>query len=470
MRVGQTSAFFFVANITSSVIAFGATIYFTRTLEEDLLGTYFLALAVLIWASVVLGRPIQSAVTKRLSESGDTGFLTAGYLLQTGVFVVCVVLVFLFRSELQSYLGVDFALPLLVLLFVSLSLKYVKAALQGEHRMHVASGLQPINFGLRSIVQVVAIALGFQLAGLFFGYGLAGAVATIVGIVFLQSRPTLPTREHFERLASFARYSWLGKISSRAFSSLDTLVLGLFVAKGLITYYEIAWNLASIFAIFGVGISQTMFPEISKLSDGEKTEQIETLIEDALTYAGLLLIPGFVGSLIIGDLILKVYGEGYATASTVLVVLVGARLVYIYANQLMNALNGINRPDLAFRVNGAFLVVNVSQNLLLVYLFDWIGAAVATTLSAVVSLALAYRYLESLVTVRVPLREVSIQWLAALAMGVVVLVARTPLPETWLAGFGLAAIGAVVYFGLLYLLSDQFKRTVRNNLPESTFT
>ncbi|ERG94887.1 MAG: hypothetical protein J07HQW2_01329, partial [Haloquadratum walsbyi J07HQW2] len=45
MRVGQTSAIYFAANIFSSVLGFAATVYFTRTLNEDLLGKYFLVVA-----------------------------------------------------------------------------------------------------------------------------------------------------------------------------------------------------------------------------------------------------------------------------------------------------------------------------------------------------------------------------------------------------------------------------------------
>lgn len=465
MRVGRTSAVFFVMNILSSVFAFLATIYFTQTLDEDLLGKYFLVVAVLIWASVVLGRPFQSAVTKRLSETQDTGYLTAGFLIQTMVFVLFSAVLLLFRGRVNAYLGVDAVFALIGLLFVSFLYKFVSASLQGEHRMHIVAMLQPVNFGVRSLVQVGAVFVGLGLSGLLFGYGVAVLLAALVGIVFLQSTPSRPTREHFDRLVSFARYSWLGKVSSRAFASMDTIILGLFVTKSFIAYYEIAWNLASIFAIFGVGISQTLFPEISKLSGEENVDQVETLVEDSLAYAGLFLIPGFVGSLVVGDMVLKVYNTQYAIASTVLFVLTGARLVYAYADQLTNALSGIDRPDLSFRVNLAFVLVNVSLNLLLVYVYGWVGAAVATTASAIVSLVLGYWYLDSLLTVTIPYGELSKQWVAAVVMGIVVAAGRQPLPSTWLAGFGLAGVGGLVYFVLLFGLSTRFRTTLRDNLP-----
>lgn len=465
MRVGQTSVIYLGANVLSSVAGFLATIYFTRTLPESELGTYFLAVAVLIWASVVFGRPFQSAVTKRLSETGESEYLTAGFCIQTGGFVLVAGGALLFRAQLNAYLGVDAVLPLLGLLFAALAFDFVKASLQGERRTHLAALLQPVNYGSRALVQVAVVSVGLGVFGLLAGYGVALVLGTLVGVVVLQARPGLPARYHFDRLLSFARYSWLGKVSSRAFASMDTIVLGVFVAKSFVTYYEIAWNLASVLAIFGAGISQTLFPEISKLAADQNQRQVEVLVEDSLAYAGLFLIPGVVGSLLIGDLVLRVYAPQYAIAAQVLTVLMASRLIYAYGGQLTNALSGVDRPDLAFRVNLAFIAVNVTLNVGLVAVYGWIGAAVATTVSAAVALVLGYLYLQSLLTVRVPIGELARQAAAAGGMALVVAAARQPLPTTWQAGFGLALTGGVVYFGLLFGLSARFRRTIGDNLP-----
>jgi O-antigen/teichoic acid export membrane protein len=465
MRVGQTSAVYFIANIASSALGFAATVYFTRTLDEDLLGKYFVIVAVLIWGTVALGRPFQSAVTKRLSETDDGGYLTAGLVIQTGAFLFVAMLFGVLREPISRYLGADVVGTLITLLFFTLGYKFVVAVLQGERRMHIAAVLQPVNVGIRSVVQVGVVFLGFELLGLLTGYGIAVAIATTIGVVVLHSTPTRPKRRHFRRLLSFAKYSWLGKISSRAFASMDTLILGLFAADAFIAYYEVAWNLASIFAIFGVGISQTLFPEMSKLSGEENIRQIEILIEDSLSYAGLFLIPGFLGSVIIGDMILRVYGPQYDTGAMVLYVLLFARLIYAYAGQFTNALSGVDRPDLAFRVNGMFIVVNVVLNLSLVHLFGWVGAAVATATSATVSLVFGHRYLSRQLTVKIPLQELSLQWIAAVVMTGVVIVGRQSLSNTWITGAVLAGVGGVVYFGTLYGISAQFRTIVQNNVP-----
>jgi O-antigen/teichoic acid export membrane protein len=101
----------------------------------------------------------------------------------------------------------------------------------------------------------------------------------------------------------------------------------------------------------------------------------------------------------------------------------------------------------------------------LVAVYGWIGAAVATTVSAAVALVLGYLYLQSLLTVRVPIGELARQAAAAGGMALVVAAARQPLPTTWQAGFGLALTGGVVYFGLLFGLSARFRRTIGDNLP-----
>lgn len=465
MRIGQTSFVYFLADVGTSVVGFLATVYLTRHVADSVLGTYFLAVAVLIWLTVLLGGTVQSGVTKRLSENGDLGYVSAGAVLQAVLFVVSGGVLWLARPVVDGYIGAEVT-PLLVgLLAAGLALSFVSGILKGQHDVHVAALLRPVDRGVRSVLQVAAAALGFGLVGLLAGYGVAALVAAAVGAVYASVRVARPTRTHIEHLLAYVRYSWLERASSRAFASMDTLVLGAFVAPNLIAYYEIAWNLASLLAIFGVAIAETMFPEMSRLTSGGDEEQVRGLVEDALAFGGLFLVPGLFGSYLIGARVLRIYESAYTQAATILVVLVAARLVYAYQSQLSTALNGIDRPDLAFRVNGLFFGVNIVLNVLLVWRFGWIGAAVATAISTAAALALGYRYLDALIGVRVPVRELARQWIAAAAMAVVVYMAQQVLPTGLPATLVLVGIGGAVYLGVLTSISSRFRNTVIRNFP-----
>jgi O-antigen/teichoic acid export membrane protein len=249
---------------------------------------------------------------------------------------------------------------------------------------------------------------------------------------------------------------------------MDTVVLGLFVANGLIGVYEIAWNLASILAIFGVSASRAVFPKMSQLaSEGEHSE-VSHLLNEAVRFTGLFLIPGLVGGALIGDRVLQVYGSSFVKGYHILLVLIAARTVYAYEAQFVSALNAINRPDLGFKIEGVFLVVNLVLNLILVSEFGWYGAAVATFVSALVALVIGYVAVSRVIDFTLPLAEIARQTGASLIMGGLVLLGESVLSGGMFVTFGLVLLGAATYFVVLLALSPKLRSTVRANVPTVT--
>jgi O-antigen/teichoic acid export membrane protein len=149
----------------------------------------------------------------------------------------------------------------------------------------------------------------------------------------------------------------------------------------------------------------------------------------------------------------------------VLVVLVLARLLYVYQSQFTNVLSAIDRPEITLRVNAAFVATNLGLNLGLVAAFGWLGAAVATATSAGVGLVLSYGYLRRYVTVPIPAGELASQATAAVVMGVAVYATRQYAGAGIAWTFGLVAVGGVVYFAVLAGLSRRFRATIERNLP-----
>jgi len=472
VRIGQTSVVHFGSELLASLAGFLATLYIARELGSGTLGTYALFVAVLIWLKTIFGSGLHQAVTKRVSEGdGGTEYFGAGVVIQTAVFLALIAGLVVARQLINDYLGFPGAALLGLALGVVLAYSLVTAALNGAEKVHIAALLQPLDRMVQSGVQLAVVffgLLGGGIAGLVWGYVVGAGVAACAGALLLSLRPALPTRDHLSRVLEFTRYSWLSGIEGRSFSAMDTVVLGLFVTSSFIGFYEVAWNLASLLAIFGNSIAEALFPTISKLDNDAEYEAIRDLVGNGLTYTGLFLIPGLIGVLFIGDALLAIYGPEFQRATTVLAILVAARLVYAYEAQLVNALNAIDYPEVAFRVNIVFIAANVSLNLVLVYLYGWVGAAVGTALAAVVGLVAAYYALTDVITVNVPIGEIARQFAAAGVMGLCLYPTRGIIfgfvRKPLLQAFVLVAFGAAVYFAALILLSTRFRTTVQDNI------
>jgi len=479
MKFGQTSVVVFVSKVVGSALGFLATLYFARELGAEVLGVYALVLTVVAWLILVAELGIGSALVKRFSEGDEQGaYLAAAavwvLLLATTLSVAAVA----GRPVIESYIGeFDRYVALSVfwfvvgLIFAKLFYRTTVRVLKGERKVHIAGLLQPVKTGGQSLLQLGLVVLGFGLLGMLVGAILGAIVVGLLGLLWVTVRPARPAKRHFRSLFDYAKFSWLGNLQARAFNEVDILLLGVFVQTSLVGVYSVAWSLAKFLDLFGTAIRSTLFPELSYKSAQESRQAAAGLVEDSLAYTGLIATPGLVGGTLLGDRLLALYGEAFVDGAAVLGFLILAVLLFSYQKQLMGALNGLDRPDLAFRVNAVFVALNAGLNLVLISQYGIEGAAVASVLSTAVSLGLAYYMLSQLISFDMPLAELTRQWTAALTMGAAVLAAREVVETASLVNNNavivvlLVGLGAAVYFLTLLAISTEFRATVDRNLP-----
>jgi len=474
MRLGQTSAVYLVSKIAASALGFLGTIYLTRTLGEEIYGFYAITLALVGWLGLVKSVGFGQAIIKRMTEGDEPdAYLAAGTAIKAGLTLLVAAGVLLFREQVDAYVGQPVAAFVVLLLVVTIFSDLINAALQGSHRVHIYAPLSTAKQGARTLAMVGLVVIGFELSGMLVGHAVGTALVATAALWIVKPTLVIPRWRHVRELVDFAKFSWLGNVRSRAFSDMDIIVLAFFVSAGLTGIYAVAYSLATFVSIFGNAIQTTLFPELSKRSASGDSEMVRTLTTDALAYSGLFLIPGTVGAALLGDRLLRVYGPGFEAGAAVLAILLVGLLLYTYCRQLLNTLNAIDRPDLAFRANAAFIAANLVGNVALVYAIGWVGAAIATALSALVGLGWAAYYTHRQVGLDVPSGEIARQAVAALLMGTVVYGGRVVGEATlgWVDDYNavfaviLVGLGAGVYFVALLAISKRFRHTVRDNLP-----
>ena len=456
-------------------MGFIATIYFARLLGADPLGIYYLVIGVVSWLAIAGKIGVSGAVTKRVSEGEEQEkYAAAGFSFIILLFVVLSASLLVLQPYVDNYFGHPATGYVVLILLVTLIWSIVSSLLSGLHLVHLRGILSPVKTGGQSLLQIGAVAAGLGLTGLFLGYIVGLALTIVIGGAFVFRRFSglqLPETRHYRSLFDYAKFSWLGNLESRMFNYTDIIVLGFFVPSALIGVYSIAWNIAMFLILFSGSISTTLFPEMSEQSANDDLQSVANLLEDALSYAGLILIPGLVGGLILGERILRIYGEEFTQGTVVLGILISAALVRAYQKQFLNTLNAIDRPDLSFRANILFVIANLALNGMLIYLYGWLGAAIATMLSVAVSLVVAHQYLTSIIDFTIPYTEISRQWLAAFIMGTVVYGGFYAENTYGVLGHNagtvvlLVTLGAAVYFLILLLISTTFRTTVDRNLP-----
>lgn len=479
LRLGQTSIVFFLSKLLASALGFVATIYIARLLGSGALGIYSVATAVVSWLVLFASMGVTSGITKRVSERQESSaYALAGVSMMLVFAVGLAITVLVFRGQVNEYIGFSAAGFVAAMVIVTLTQSTVMALLNGRKLVHIAGALSPVKTGSRAGSQILALSFGLGIVGLFGGYVIGYLVVALGGTYVLVRNfddVTIPQPRHFRGILSFAKYAWLGGLRSKAFNWVDIALLGFFVSNALIGYYTAAWNIAQFLIVFGTAISRTLFPEMSKDAVADDSEAVSNLLNTALSYAGLIIIPGLVGGTLIGERLLRIYGPDFTQAGLVLSVLIISTLLQSYQKQFTTTLNALDRPDIAFRVNLVFILSNVVLNVLLIVAYGWVGAAVATALSVGISLVVAYGYTDSILEFTVPVGEVVKQCIAAGLMACF-LVALLWLDSRYIAIesnllFVLLTVpsGAALYFCSLLGLSKRFRTTVRDNIPDRMY-
>ena len=478
MKIAQTSIVVFSSKLLGSILGFIATIYFARLVGAEIIGIFALVLAVVSWLVLVGGIGLGAAMKKRISEGEDQGkFLSAIILFKAFVFLILSTILIFSQQYLEGYVNgfdeyvsISVVWFIVVIFFVKTIINIIQTTLEGLRLVHLSGLLQPIQIIFRSIIQITLVAVGFGLIGLLVGHVLGILLATFAGITFISIRPNRPNKKHFRSLIGYAKFAWLGGLKSRAFNDVDIVILGAMVPSTLVGVYSITWSLSKFLDLFGGAISQTVFPEISNITAKSSKEAATNIIEDTVAYAGLITIPGFIGGVLLSDRLLRIYGSEFLQGTEVLWLLLLSILVYGYLKQILNTLNAINRPELAFRVNFVFVLTNVLLNFILIWQIGWVGAAIASVVSASIGLGLSYVLLQRTVSIELPLGEISRQVTAAIAMGGVVWALQGVLETTRMIQHNfviillLVVIGAGFYTILLLMISARFRSTVDRNI------
>ncbi|MFB6185687.1 MAG: polysaccharide biosynthesis C-terminal domain-containing protein, partial [Halobacteriaceae archaeon] len=260
---------------------------------------------------------------------------------------------------------------------------------------------------------------------LVYGY-IGGSVAMMVfGWWKVSIWPSRPTLQHIRSLVDYGRYSAISTVGAYFYSWIDVAILTLFVAVGIvgtradIGAYENAWRVSTVVMLFSQAIAQTIFPQFSRWNAEDSASQIESVVPKIIRASLLIVIPAFVGTLVLSKDILRVlFGPEFVSAWLALIILTADKIfqsVLVISGKVLMAMN---RPDLDAYATIAAIAINLILNIVLIWQFGIVGAAVATTVSFATNTLIQVYYLNHFLTISFPTKEVVWSIVASTIMGI----------------------------------------------------
>lgn len=455
--VQRQSIMSLIWQIALTFIGFLSTMYFAHAVGAGVLGAYFMLLAYLSIIGMVTDGGLVGAAIKRISEGEEPDAYFSAFVVLRSFFVIVVIVALIgFRSYFVDLNNAGVFIWLLLALIVSMLQGAISGAMQGRGKIGIQATADFIGNIPRIIAQIVAIFLGYGVAGLAGGFVLGLFVSSILQLRFLDLHFVRYGWKHIKSLSKFSLWMFLISGGVTAYSTADTVMIGYYLYNADVGVYRIVLQLTS-FAIFTtMALRSALWPRVSRWGKTGEIELIEESLSRAFTYSLVLAIPMFVGGVLLGDkLLYYFYGAEFEGGYMTMVVLFLVQIVNIFQFFFALYLSATDHLKDLFKITVVTVALNIALNATLIPLMGIAGAAVATLVSMGLNAVLGLWMLSKIITVRVEYDSLLNLLKAAVVMSLFVGGYRifVPLSSVWLALVPVV-LGAGLY-GTLVLKYDR---------------
>ena len=443
--------------ITFTAIGFLSTMYFAHTVGAAVLGAYFLFLAYNGIFNMVSDGGFGGAAIKRISEGEEPDAYFSAYFVLRLVFTIIVVLALLVSKDYFVDLNTSgMFIWLLLALLVSVLAGPVSSGVAGTGKMGIRTTCAGIGNISRIILQVLAIYLGYEAAGLAGGTVAGILIATIIEFRFFDLHFVRFKWHHIKSLSVFSFWLFLTSGGVLVFSQADTVLIGYFMDNADVGIYRVALQFTMVATFTTYAIRHTLWPRVSHWSKSDEIELVEESLSRGISYSLILAVPVLTGGVVLGDKLLYFfYGAEFARGYLTLMVLLGVQVVNVFQYFFTMYLNALDYPKESFKVTAVGVVANIVLNIILIPVMGISGAAIATLVTMTLNAVLARRALSRLMTIRLERRSLLNIVAASVVMGVLVGGYRVlvPLTNVWVTLLAVGIGGAV--YGVLVLKLDR---------------
>ncbi|ELY95668.1 membrane protein involved in the export of O-antigen and teichoic acid [Natrialba hulunbeirensis JCM 10989] len=463
MNVARSSLKIAAARVGSLLLTFVGTAFFAQELGARLLGIFFLFQAVLAVSELPANLGTRIAVEKRISEGGPADqIIGTAIVLKATLLLLVTGSILVFQSYLNQYIGANVAGLLIITIILQESAELMMNVLKGELRVGETATLQFAYSFTWVGLGVLLVQFDFGVFGLVYGVIVGKGVQLAWAICKTSVGIGQPTITQARSLVDYAKYSIIPEIDGQVHNWMDILIIGFFVTQAAVGAYEIAWRVAGPVLLLTSAIGTTIFPQISSWESEDSKESLERLLPKIITPSLVFVFPAFFGGILLSEEILGlIFGQEFTAAWLALIILLAGKLPRAIRQIVGKSLLGLNRPDLVTHAALVDIIANLVLNIILIWHFGILGAALGTTLSMTIGTIHRTYYLSKIISIRVPYYELGWCLLSSLAMYFSLHIANNWIEITTvihLAGY--VFVGATLYSAFVLLYSPLRMKTV----------
>lgn len=409
----------FGLNTAATILFFLISILLARTLGTSNYGIYVYAIS---WAAVLgvfsdfglnrlLVRNISSYHEKK-EWSYLRGQLTWALMISLTASLCTASIAFLafyfLRDLLQNEILFPLLLAMLILPLTSL-LRNSQAALRGLH--HILPGqiaetlIQPLTFFL------LICLFAFIIQGVFDSAVVIGLYIASISVALLSS--ILLLTRHLPDPAAKADSEWLHDEWLRNSMSMlligglhiinsrtDIIMLGSLAGTADTGIYGICARGADLVMFLVIPVYAALMPMAAKLHTSKKLAELQDLVIRSSRIVFVISLPIFIALTVFGYWFLLLYGDEFTSGHQALAILCIGKIIMVGVGPAALLLTMTGFEKSAALGVGLSAVINIILNSFMIPLWGMEGAAVATTISAVLMTSLMWLWVRKKLSIR----------------------------------------------------------------------
>lgn len=391
---------YFASTLVFILSGYAIHIGLGRILGPTEYGIFGLVISISSVTYVFFNNGIQLAVSKFVSECGtESGsVLSAALKVQLG-FGFCLTLLWLGLARAVSALLGDSNLrqyiQLSALGILPLALYEARLGFLNGKKLFEKHAIAEVVYSLCKVIAVFSfIYLGLHVYGAIIGYVLSAVLALIIVCIL---SPSLIGKRRFagKKLMRFGIPVMIGTFSTSILMNIDLIfVKAIMRDNGLVGYYTSAINIAKPIWFLSTALGATLLPFVSSSTSVNDMDSARIYINLGLRYGAILLLPiTLIFSADAENLTNLLYSTRFTNASRPMSILVFGFLFLSMFTIASTVITASGKPKVAMAFMLLVIPLDVLMNGILIPYYHLIGAALATTVSCFVGMAIALLYL-----------------------------------------------------------------------------
>ena len=399
--ITKNVASLYIGEIISQILTFFLVIAIARYLGDAGLGKYsfvfsFVALF-LILADMGLPTLITKEVAKNkaLTKAHLTKTFTLKILLNIVTFFITIAAIWFSRKDTETILLVTLAG--IAMFFYNLAGMY-RAIFQAYELMKYEASSRVIERFIAAGLGIFLFYRGYGIVSLFLVLIFSNIVYYFMLYILTKTKISEVSLaidvESWKQNLKESMPFWITTVFISIYFRIDTIMLGFMKGFAVTGWYNAALKIIEVITRIPFLLIVAVFPALAKFHR-LSYDKTKLLYEKSFYYMILLALPIATGLILLADrVILHIYSSEF-TNSVIALQILAASLIFIFVNYLMGyLLNAIDRQKLFTLTSGITTIFNILLNVILIPKYSYIGAAVATLISEILSFSMIY-YLTS---------------------------------------------------------------------------